>query len=169
MITLSTHAPDGIIPKACENMEYNFQGNSVRMLRAVKCTDMLVGNFIKKIRSSEFAKNTLIVIQNDHVVPYIQSSKETYDALIHSSKGGGMLFMMIDDDFEGVKIINSMGSSLDTFVTVLGYLGITNELNLGRSVIGSKSLYGSDMRIYSKAAALLRHLKYDEIKQRRSQ
>lgn len=169
MITLSTHAPDGIIPKACENMEYNFQGNSVRMLRAVKCTDMLVGNFIKKIRSSEFAKNTLIVIQNDHVVPYIQSSKETYDALIHSSKGGGMLFMMIDDDFEGVKIINSMGSSLDTFVTVLGYLGITNELNLGRSVIGSKSLYGSDMRIYSKAAALLRHLKYDEIKQKRSQ
>ena len=56
-----------------------------------------------------------------------------------------MLFMMIDDDFEGVKIINSMGSSLDTFVTVLGYLGITNELNLGRSVIGSKSLYGNDM------------------------
>lgn len=85
-------------------MEYNFQGNSVRMLRAVKCTDMLVGNFIKKIRSSEFAKDTLIVIQNDHVVPYIQSSKETYDALIHSSKGGGMLFMMIDDDFEGVKL-----------------------------------------------------------------
>ena len=103
------------------------------------------------------------------MVPYIQSSKETYDALIHSSKGGGMLFMMIDDDFEGVKIINSMGSSLDTFVAVLGYLGITNELNLGRSVIGSKSLYGSDMRIYSKAAALLRHLKYDKIKQKRSQ
>lgn len=48
MITLSTHAHDGIIPKACENIEYNFQGNSVRMLRAVKCTDMLVGNFIKK-------------------------------------------------------------------------------------------------------------------------
>ena len=131
------------------------------MLRAVKCTDMLLGKFIDKIRSSEFSKDTIIVLQSDHKVPTIEENKEVGNL---ANSQGGLVFIVLDDDIKENIFIDTKGSSIDTMTTLLGYLGILDELNLGKNLFKFDGFYNGNNPIFVRAAKLLPHIDYTELK-----
>ena len=63
LLTLDTHHPAGHPSPSCGS--YGAGDNS--MLNAAHCTDALVGRFIRKIRSSPYSENTIIVLFSDHL------------------------------------------------------------------------------------------------------
>lgn len=151
ILTVSTHVPNGFIPKSCQNLSY--EKHDIQMLRAVKCTDMLLSKFIDKIRSSEFSKNTIIVLQSDHKVPVGK----------FASLQDGLVFIILDDDIKENIFIDTKGSSIDTMTTLLGYLGILDELNLGKNLFKFDGFYNANEPIFVSAAKLLPHIDYDEV------
>ncbi|WP_165590150.1 sulfatase-like hydrolase/transferase [Campylobacter geochelonis] len=135
VLTVGTHVPNGFISKKCQNLVYEDEKNA--MLNAVKCTDFLLYDFIDKIRKSKFGKNTIIVVQNDHLAPYGLIKGIDEKKLSDSNN----LFFILDDDIDGVQIVENKGSSLDTFTTLLGYIGILDEMHFGRNILKIKSLH----------------------------
>ena len=158
LLTIGTHTPSGSIPCSCEGLEYN--ENAVPMLRAVHCSDLLVSKFIEQIRSSPYAANTIIVLQNDHPLFYKNA--------IDGGFGDGLkderdLFVILDDDLDGEFEIKKRGTSFDTFTTVLGYLGILDEMNFGRNLLSRESLpFDADDEFFVNASRILSKLSYDE-------
>ena len=153
-LTISTHPPKGFLPKTCENLPFVSDNE---MLKAVQCTDFLVGKFIDKIRASEFSKNTIIVLQNDHPLLYSRD-KQTGEIITKN------FFMILDDDINGTITIDKKGTSFDTFTTVLGYMGILDEMNFGRNLLKIDSLpFEEDNEIYKKASRIFSEISYDEI------
>ena len=156
ILNVSMHVPDGFVSKKCNEL-LGLSSNG--MLSAVKCTDFLLGEFINKIRSSKYSKNTIIAIQNDHLMPYMVANGVD-SKKIENSK---MLFMILDDSINGVKVIENYGSSLDTFTTFLGYIGVTDEMNLGRNILNKDSIdksEGNIQMLYKAAMGGLLSLKY---------
>lgn len=134
ILNVNMHVPDGFIPKQCSNIKY--KNGSKKMLNAVKCTDYLVGKFINKILTSKYSKDTIIVIQSDHLMPYL-SANGVSKSDMNDSK---LYFTIVDQDIKKDIIVDTHGSSLDTFTTLLGYLEITDKMNLGRNILKEKSL-----------------------------
>ncbi|MBP3207908.1 MAG: sulfatase-like hydrolase/transferase [Campylobacter sp.] len=154
LLTISTHTPNGFLSKSCKNLPF---ASDKDMQKAVQCTDYLLGRFIDRIRKSEFSKNTIIVLQNDHPLFYSRD-KQTGEITKN-------LFMILDDDINGTITIDKKGTSFDTFTTVLGYIGILDEMNLGRNLLKTGSLpFNDDDEIYKKASRIFTEISYDEIK-----
>ena len=156
ILNVSMHVPDGFVSKKCNEL---LGLSSNEMLSAVKCTDFLLGEFINKIRSSKYSKNTIIVIQNDHLMPYMVANGVDSKKI----KNSKMLFMILDDSINGVKVIDKYGSSLDTFTTFLGYIGVTDEMNLGRNILIKDSIDNTTENInmlYKAAMGGLLSIKY---------
>ena len=154
LLTISTHAPNGFLSKSCENLPF---ASDSQMQKAAHCTDFLVGKFIDKIRSSEFSKNTIIVLQNDHPLLYSRD-KQTGEIITKN------FFMILDDDINSTITIDKKGTSFDTFTTVLGYMGILDEMNFGRNLLKTDSLpFKDDDEIYKKASRIFSEISYDEI------
>jgi phosphoglycerol transferase len=67
MLTLDTHHPNGHANtnRACQNVTYGDGSNA--MLTSVKCADRLAAEFIRSIRNSPMAEDTVIVVASDHV------------------------------------------------------------------------------------------------------
>ena len=158
VLNVGMHVPDGFVSQKCQKMGLKYGDGKSKMLNSVLCTDYLVGEFVRKIRTSKWSKNTIIAIQNDHLMPYgvangIDKAKMT------SNK---MLFMILDDDIAGVHEIKKYGSSLDTFATLLGYMGVINGLNLGRNILKEESVNSTQNInfIYKTAIMSLDELKY---------
>ena len=161
LLTIGTHAPNGFIPHACEGLKYD--ENAAPMLRAVHCSDLLVSKFIEQIRSSPYGANTIIILQNDHPLFYKNA--------IDGGFGDGLkderdLFVILDDDLGGEFEIKKRGTSFDTFTTVLGYLGILDEMNFGRNLLARESLpFDADDEFFINASRILSKLSYDEVVQ----
>ena len=158
LLTIGTHAPNGFIPHACEGLKYD--ENAAPMLCAVHCSDLLVSKFIEQIRSSPYGANTIIILQNDHPLFYKNA--------IDSGFGDGLkderdLFVILDDDLGGEFEIKKRGTSFDTFTTVLGYLGILDEMNFGRNLLTRESLpFDADDEFFINASRIFPELSYDE-------
>lgn len=149
VLNVGMHVPSGFISKKCENLKYLDGSNS--MLNAAKCTDFLVGEFVNKIRASKYSKNTIIVMQSDHLLPY-----SVVDGMSDEKMGDSRLFFTIlDDDINGTKIVQNYGSSLDTFTTFLGYMGISDEMNLGRNILKEKSINKSIPGLFYQGAMMI--------------
>lgn len=140
ILTNSTHTPDGFLPKSCSNVQYDIDS---KMLKAVKCTDILISKFINKIRSSKYSKNTIIAIQNDHLMPYhIVSDIDKFSDKLENPESK-MLFIILDDDIKDSLYIDTNGSSLDTWTTLFGYMGILDEMHLGRNLLKEPTIVDS--------------------------
>ncbi|MDA3077943.1 sulfatase-like hydrolase/transferase [Campylobacter sp. JMF_06 NA1] len=156
VLNVGMHVPNGFISKSCENLAFPY---NEKMLKAVHCTDYLVGKFIGKIRSSQYGKNTIIVIQSDHLMPY--TFTDIKDENLEDSK---LFFTILDDDIAGVQKVENYGSSLDTFTTFLGYIGVIDKMNLGRNILKIPSINSEqDIRyIYNTAISSFDDLDYKE-------
>ena len=127
LINLGTHHPKGHIPKDYENIKYKNGDNPI--LNAVKASDKLITNFVKKIISSQYFSDTVIVIASDHLA----MRNTAFDIL----EGGRRrnLFMIISPDFNDSKKVDKRGSTLDIGPTIMSFLGYKAEFGLGRNLL----------------------------------
>lgn len=129
VLTVDTHHPKGHVSNSCAGVQY--QDGSNQMLNAVKCSDVLVHDFVKKIQSSEFAKDTLIVIMSDHMA----MKNQAHSLLVQGERRN--LFTIIDPYTRTPTQINRPASSMDVAPTILSYLGFDSEsLGFGRNLLG---------------------------------
>ena len=130
LLTLDTHHPDGHIPKSCSDIKY--QSGENPMLNAVKCSDKLISNFIRKIMVSPHASDTLIVLAADHLA----MRNSAYNDL---KKGNRKLtFMIFDPSIESGEKIQKKGTTFDIGATVLSRLGNNTKLGLGRNLLSEE-------------------------------
>ena len=130
-LTLDTHPPSGHVTPACSGQVYGDGQN--KMLNAVHCADQLIGTFIRKIRSSPYAENTILVVGSDHLVLSSDAS-----ALIQAP--GGMPrnnLLLVFDAGQPPRIVSRAGTTLDIAPTLLSLLGYeSGEYAMGRNLFG---------------------------------
>jgi phosphoglycerol transferase len=131
--TIDTHAAYGYQSKSCANIKY--QAGFSSMLNAVKCTDHLISNFIKKIQNSKYSDNTVIILSSDHLM--MRSSVDSF-----LSKGDRKnLFIIIDPKEKNAKRVDKAATMFDVGPTLLHTLGFESSLGLGRNLfLDTKSL-----------------------------
>ena len=130
ILTFDTHHPGGHPSESCKGMVYKDGSNP--SLNAVACSDYLISDFVQKILSSPYAKNTTIVIMSDHLV---QNNK----ALELLKKGQRTnMFMIIEPELMRPRKITTLGSTLDAGATILPFMGYEGSLGLGRNLLDTK-------------------------------
>ncbi|MFA5484985.1 MAG: sulfatase-like hydrolase/transferase [Candidatus Pacearchaeota archaeon] len=139
LLTLDTHFPEGFISRSCENMSYGDGKNP--MLNSVKCSDYLIGQFVKKIRDSEFSNNTIIVIVSDHL-----SMPNTATDLLKELDRKNLFLINLPNQKEEIKN-NNFGLTLDVSPTILNYLGFEGELGLGKNLNKIENKSENDLRV----------------------
>jgi len=141
LLTLDTHHPYGHIPKSCEDVKFGDGKDS--MLNSLACTDMLISDFVKKIQTSKYGKDTIIAIGSDHLAMHTS----TLETLQRGDRRN--MFMILDPRREGQKIDN-VGSTLDIAPTFLSSLGFGVRMGLGRDLFREESLIGANIDFNKK-------------------
>ena len=130
-LTLDTHPPSGHATPACGEMVYGDGEN--KMLNAVHCADHLVGHFIRKIRSSQYAESTILVVGSDHLV---MNSDATLLIQAPGALPRNNLLLLFDTSAQP-GIVNRVGTTLDVAPTVLSQRGYQiDEFAMGRNLFG---------------------------------
>ncbi|MHC4412767.1 MAG: sulfatase-like hydrolase/transferase [Planctomycetota bacterium] len=143
MLTLDTHHPNGYPSKRCAGKVYRDGNNPI--LNAVLCSDFLVSEFVRKIRNSRYAQNTLIVIASDHLA----MPNTAWDQLQKGDRKN--LFMAIDPNRRKYSRFGKAGSTLDIAPTVLSMLGYdVPSFGLGRDLLRSKATLFEQVKEPSK-------------------
>jgi len=125
-LTLDTHHPSGHIPFAC--LDVNYEGLDQRrpMLDAIHCSDRLIANFVRRIKSSQYWKNTTVVVASDHLA----LPNDIADLLRDGHRTN--LMLMFDKDL-AARAIDKPATTLDSGATILDILRGGKELGFGRS------------------------------------
>lgn len=144
LLTLDTHHPDGHVSRKCASTPYADGRNPI--LNAVRCTDRLVSEFVRRVRDSPRGKDTVIVIASDHVA----MRNTAYDRLAQKPRRN--LLMVLDPRLEGGRRIATPGSMLDVAPTVMSFLGFDAEVGLGTN------LMDADAESRARAAFVRRRL-----------
>lgn len=129
LLTLDTHHPGGHIPSRCIN-DKPYGDGTVNILNAVQCSDKLLAEFIYKIQSSEAYKNTIIILQSDHLA----MSNDALSILNEDPKSRKNLFVVLGANFEKQKV-DRPGLLIDVGATILSFLGNNDGLGFGRSLL----------------------------------
>ena len=66
-LTLDTHAPEGFPSPLCDNKKYIYNDGSNAHLNTIKCSDVMLANFLEKIISRNI-DDTNIVLLSDHLM-----------------------------------------------------------------------------------------------------
>jgi len=131
VLTLDTHHPKGHMPPVCDGVKY--QDGSNEMLNAVKCSDTLAADFIRKLKDSPYAKDALIVVMSDHMA----MQNQAISLLDQGNRRN--FFMIIDPENKSPLEITKPSSALDVAPTVLSLLGFQEEaLGFGRNLFGAE-------------------------------
>ncbi|HED1307565.1 TPA: sulfatase-like hydrolase/transferase [Kluyvera ascorbata] len=128
-INIGTHQPEGYLSHQCENVRYG--DGSDRLLNAVHCTDLLIGNVYKALKAAGVLEDTIVVFASDHLAPVMVKPYQTLE------KGERHNLLMITG--AGVKpaLNGRQGTTLDVAPTVLNYLQYgSNPIALGRDLNG---------------------------------
>ncbi|MFA6190988.1 MAG: phosphatidylglycerol--membrane-oligosaccharide glycerophosphotransferase [Sulfurimonas sp.] len=132
--TIDTHHPNGQLSKACSKDLYMDGSNDI--LNTVKCSDTLISQFIKKVKSSKYGNNTVIVITSDHLAMRNTASKQ-----LEKSENRRNLFVIFDSNSTEYQSIDKVGTPFDVASTVLSFLGVNTDLGLGRNLRKNSSIY----------------------------
>jgi phosphoglycerol transferase len=130
MITMDTHTP-GYMAKSCGDMKYG-DGKDT-MLNALHCDDKLIGDFIDRMRTSPYGKDTVIALGSDH----ISMNNSVYQTLEKGDRKN--LFLILSPD-GAPRSINRHATTFDIGPTVLDAMGYKAELGLGRDMFGEDSV-----------------------------
>ncbi|MEH0860055.1 sulfatase-like hydrolase/transferase [Halobacteriovorax sp. DPLXC-1] len=131
--TLDTHHPKGHVFPSCK---INHQDGDSRLVKAFKCSDYYIKEFVDKIRASEYSDNTLIVVMSDHL-----SLRN-----LLSDKLQGMdrknLFLINYPNNSKTGEVTKPGTHLDVATTLLAQLGTDYKVGLGVDLLKEeKTLY----------------------------
>lgn len=133
LLTLDTHSPRGHVTPSCADLYYG-NGKST-MLNSVACADTLIARFIRRIRASPYARDTVIIVASDHLAIRNDVSA-TLDSGGNSDRTN--LFLVFGSDIHPAKI-SKPGTTLDIAPTVLPLLGFEIEaVALGRNLLGNQ-------------------------------
>ncbi len=130
MLTLDTHHPAGHESPACKTVRYGDGSNA--MLNAVKCADQQIGDFVRHIRKSPAAQDTLIVLASDHL-----ALKNRASDLLDSTRRSNFL-AIIDPVDPSARRSDRPGTTMDIPPTVLSYMGVELPFGFGRNLLGSE-------------------------------
>lgn len=147
-LTLDTHHPKGHLSRRCGTRLYQDGKNDI--LNAVHCSDLLIAEFVDKLRRSPHAENTLIIIGSDHLA----MNNTATDLLTKGDRKN--LFMVIDPSSKRRGFVSKRGTTLDIAPTVLELLGYTAPaFGLGRSLLNNEaSLIVQEENLSQTLAAL---------------
>ncbi len=134
--TLDTHHPNGHLSNSCSKDLYMDGSNEI--LNTVKCADVLISDFIKKIKNSKYAEDTIIVVTSDHLAMRNTASEE-----LSKSQNRRNFFVVFDPSKSEYKSVDKAGTPFDVASTVLSFLNINTDLGLGRNLIEKESIYNS--------------------------
>ncbi len=147
-LTLDTHHPNGHLTRSCRDIKYQDGSNDI--LNAVACADHLISKFIRKIQSSEYGKNTVIVLTSDHL-----AMRNGATSILKKGDRKN-LFMIIDPRNEIPRGITKKGSMVDVAATVLCSLGYDTPLGLGRNLQGDSNSLSAELKNYRDKLILWR-------------
>jgi phosphoglycerol transferase len=134
LTTLDTHHPNGHLSNSCSDDLYLDGSNAI--LNTVKCADILISDFVKNIKSSQYADNTIIVITSDHL-----AMRNTAIEQINKSDKRRNLFLVFEPNSKEYKAIDKVGTPFDVASTILSFIDIKTDLGLGRNLKEKESLY----------------------------
>jgi hypothetical protein len=135
LLTIGTHYP-GYISTTCPDYKASEDG----ILKAINCTDFLVARFIKKIRRSAIAENTVIAVMSDHLMWSVAARSHE---LGHPWDRRLSLILIVPG--EKARVISAHGTHFDIPATLLSLLniGFTGHFGLGSSLLdGDGLLFG---------------------------
>nr|WP_162311390.1 phosphoglycerol transferase I [Pseudoxanthomonas broegbernensis] len=128
-LTMDTHHPAGHLPVACRDVRYDSEHGDIGLLRALACSDRLISRLVDRIRDSEYADDTLIVVASDHLampnhLSHVLAGMERENLLLFLGTG-----------LEPQQLART-GSTLDSGATLLQLLDPDiGELGFGRSLL----------------------------------
>lgn len=131
--TINTHSPIGFVPHAYK--DYKYKEGKNKTLNAFYVSDLLISQFIEKIKKLDKEKNTIIVVSSDHLAMRNMVS----EILEKNSEKRRNLFMIHFPEKISPKINDKMGSTLDQGVTLLQLMGYPVEkLGFGVSLLSDE-------------------------------
>ncbi len=133
MNTLDTHHPRGHVFPSCK---INHKEGDSRLVKAFKCSDYYIKEFVDKIRASEYSKDTIIVVMSDHL--------SMRNLLSDKLKGleRKNLFLINFHNNERKGFVEKAGTHLDIATTLLSQLNTEYKVGLGVDLTSSpQSLY----------------------------
>ncbi len=125
LLTLDTHHPNGFISNSCKGFTYGDGKNPI--LNAVKCSDYLISDFVRKIRASGLDKNTVIIIASDHLA----MNNTAIDELNELDR---KILFMVNTPENTSGIIKNYGLSLDIGASILPFIGFIGEIGFGKDI-----------------------------------
>ncbi len=132
LLTLDTHPPSGYPSSACGGIE--FADGKSPMLNSFRCSDQLVGDFLRGLLASKLADNTIFVIASDHLA----MNNDAYDRYFHNLEVRRNLYFILEKN-STPRSVDKYGSTLDLAPTLLSQLGVEIEAyNLGRNLFGDR-------------------------------
>lgn len=132
LLTLGTHHPRGHVSARCGGIKYGAGDNP--MLNAARCTDLLVADYVERIRKADSEGNTLIVIASDHL-----AMVNTASGLLRKGDRKNLLLVLPPGGGPS-KVVGRAGSTLDIAPTILSTMGFdVDGLGLGRDLARSAS------------------------------
>ncbi|EOZ4637446.1 sulfatase-like hydrolase/transferase [Enterobacter cloacae] len=132
LLTVNTHSPEGTFLKACEN--HVPKNEQYPMLASVACSDYLLTDFINRITSSPWFKDTIVVLVSDHLM-MANNASPLLDKVSQERRNR---FIIIKKDVKPT-INNTEGTLLDVWPTVLDLSGsVVKELGFGTSLLDNK-------------------------------
>ena len=135
-LTLDTHSPHGFVSPSCKPL---LRGENIgEILAAIKCSDILLADFIEWFKSSELYDDTILVLSSDH----LSMPNTVYHELKRISDERRLLFWVFGKGVQAGAVENPM-STFDLGATVLGHIlpGKNVSIGFGRDVEKSESLY----------------------------
>lgn len=143
LLTLDTHTPHGHASRSAEHIR--FGDGTIPMLNAVAASEHLIAKFVRRLRASPLAANTVIVVSSDHIAMQNDAS-----ALLARGQRRNLLLVFDPKHHTGTQVVRA-GSTLDVGATLLPFLGYHGAIGLGR-----------DLRDPSVSDEELRHLRQED-------
>lgn len=134
-LTVDTHHPDGFISRSCNRKKYEIGGKTNQSFSAVTCSQENIAEFINKIKSSPYFKNTIIVVSSDHL-----AMKNTAWDYLNKQDRSNLFFVIRGDQPDEQDVLAVKRNTMDNGATVLDLLGGDNFIGLGRSSLSGQSL-----------------------------
>ncbi len=126
------HAPDGFTADVCKG-KTGIDAGQPNIVHALKCTNMLVADFINRAEAEGLLEDTIVILQSDH----LGHESTVSDALSRYDRRN--LFVMFGAGIEPL-VHDAPATTFDIYPTILQALGY--ELELGKAGVGVSLLSG---------------------------
>lgn len=133
LLTIDAHGPDGFYSP--EEPAYPLQGSKPNNLfNAMYASDVALGRFLERLRRHPAAKDTCIVITNDHLAHEYTNCTD-----ILKTNPRRRLVFMIENSVKTCKNTDVEGRTFDIAPTILDAMGVKHDYRfpLGESLFGT--------------------------------